>query len=81
MDLFGWTVGRKKKKELCKPWCYYCDREFEEESILMQHQMAKHFKCSECPRKLSNVSGLVAHLQQVHKQKLTKYVSCTVIKR
>ena len=60
-------MGRKSKKETLKPWCYYCDREFDNEGTLVQHQVAKHFKCSECHKKLSNVTGLVYHLFQVHK--------------
>ncbi len=64
-------MGRKKKKDNCKPWCYYCDREFEDENVLIQHQMAKHFKCTECSRKLTNVAGLVVHLDHVHKMKIT----------
>ena len=35
-------MGRKKKKyEEEKPWCFYCDREFDDEKILIQHQRAK----------------------------------------
>lgn len=35
-------MGRKKKKyEEQKPWCFYCDREFDDEKILIQHQRAK----------------------------------------
>ena len=28
-----------------RPWCYYCDREFDSDSILLQHQKARHFLC------------------------------------
>ncbi|KJP86002.1 hypothetical protein AK88_04333 [Plasmodium fragile] len=62
-------MGRKKRKiniEL-KPFCYYCDREFDDEKVLMQHQKAKHFKCLQCNRKLDTASGLVIHMMQVHK--------------
>ena len=35
-------MGRKgKKHEEEKPWCFYCDREFDDEKILIQHQRAK----------------------------------------
>ena len=34
-------MGKKKKKEIVKPWCYYCDRVFDDEKILIQHQKAK----------------------------------------
>jgi len=33
----------------------------------MQHQKAKHFKCSQCPRRLNTAGGLAVHIQQVHK--------------
>ncbi|KDQ61278.1 hypothetical protein JAAARDRAFT_124924, partial [Jaapia argillacea MUCL 33604] len=35
--------------------------------VLMQHQKAKHFKCSMCPRRLNTAGGLAVHIQQVHK--------------
>lgn len=35
-------MGRKRKKQ-AKPWCYYCNREFEDEKTLVQHQKARHF--------------------------------------
>ncbi|GAB66029.1 hypothetical protein PCYB_081900 [Plasmodium cynomolgi strain B] len=65
-------MGRKKRKiniEL-KPFCYYCDREFDDEKVLIQHQKAKHFKCLQCNRKLDVASGLVIHMMQVHKTNL-----------
>lgn len=39
-------MARKKKKGTAEqaPWCYYCDRVFSDESTLIQHQKAKHFK-------------------------------------
>lgn len=62
-------MGRKKRKldfEL-KPFCYYCDREFGDEKVLLQHQKAKHFKCLLCDRKLDLASSLALHMMQVHK--------------
>ena len=44
-------MGRKKKKP-SKPWCWYCNRIFDDEKILIQHQKAKHFKCHICHKKL-----------------------------
>jgi len=58
---------KKKNKLILKPWCWYCEREFEDEKVLMQHQKAKHFKCKHCPRKLNTAGGLAVHIQQVHK--------------
>jgi hypothetical protein len=60
-------MGKKKKKEEIKPWCYYCDRVFTDEQTLVTHQKAKHFKCGECGRKLNTAQGLAVHSYQVHK--------------
>lgn len=65
-------MGKKKKKAPPKVWCFYCDREFDDEKILIQHQKAKHFKCTVCHKKLSTAGGLVIHVLQVHKQTITK---------
>ncbi|XP_052266395.1 BUB3-interacting and GLEBS motif-containing protein ZNF207-like isoform X1 [Dreissena polymorpha] len=64
-------MGRKKKKQL-KPWCWYCNREFDDEKILIQHQKAKHFKCHICHKKLYTGPGLSIHCMQVHKEKIDK---------
>ncbi|KZV94657.1 hypothetical protein EXIGLDRAFT_645013 [Exidia glandulosa HHB12029] len=58
---------KKKNKKALLPWCWYCEREFEDEKVLMQHQKAKHFKCRNCPRRLNTAGGLAVHVQQVHK--------------
>lgn len=60
-------MAKKKNKQLIRPWCWYCEREFEDEKVLMQHQKAKHFKCGMCPRRLNTAGGLAVHIQQVHK--------------
>ncbi|XP_052182118.1 protein SUPPRESSOR OF FRI 4-like isoform X2 [Diospyros lotus] len=65
-------MGKKKKRALLKVWCYYCDREFEDEKILVQHQKAKHFKCHVCLKKLSTARGMVIHVLQVHKETVSK---------
>lgn len=57
-------MGRKKKKQ-SKPWCWYCNREFDDEKILLQHQKAKHFKCHLCHKKLFTGPGLQIHAIQV----------------
>uniref|UniRef100_A0A672QNJ1 BUB3-interacting and GLEBS motif-containing protein ZNF207-like n=1 Tax=Sinocyclocheilus grahami TaxID=75366 RepID=A0A672QNJ1_SINGR len=59
-------MGRKKKKQM-KPWCWYCNRDFDDEKILIQHQKAKHFKCHICHKKLYTGPGLAIHCMQVHK--------------
>ncbi|KAF8338934.1 uncharacterized protein EI90DRAFT_3144199 [Cantharellus anzutake] len=58
---------KRKNKLVIRPWCWYCEREFEDEKVLMQHQKAKHYKCRHCPRKLNTAGGLAVHVQQVHK--------------
>ncbi|VDP14101.1 unnamed protein product [Onchocerca flexuosa] len=57
-------MGRKKKRA-AKPWCWYCNREFEDEKILIQHQKAKHFKCHICHKKLFTGPGLAIHCMQI----------------
>ncbi|XP_066588478.1 BUB3-interacting and GLEBS motif-containing protein ZNF207-like isoform X2 [Prorops nasuta] len=64
-------MGRKKKKQ-SRPWCWYCNREFEDEKILIQHQKAKHFKCHICHKKLYTGPGLSIHCMQVHKEAIDK---------
>ena len=39
-------MGRKKRKEVKAIFCYYCDRDFDDEKTLVDHQKAKHFKCA-----------------------------------
>ncbi|KAF4660642.1 hypothetical protein FOL47_007064 [Perkinsus chesapeaki] len=71
-------MGRKNKhseggsSKVFRPFCYYCERDFDDEKVLIQHQKIKHFKCSTCQRKLDTASGLVAHMLQVHRETLNK---------
>jgi hypothetical protein len=66
-------MGKKKKRKLeQKPYCWYCQREFDDEKILIQHQKAKHFKCHICHKKLTTAGGMVVHVYQVHKENITK---------
>eukprot|EP01130_Rhizamoeba_saxonica_P001097 TRINITY_DN1096_c0_g1_i1.p1 TRINITY_DN1096_c0_g1~~TRINITY_DN1096_c0_g1_i1.p1 ORF type:complete len:332 (-),score=74.49 TRINITY_DN1096_c0_g1_i1:37-1032(-) len=70
------TMGRRKKRKKFskedRPYCWFCDRHFQDEKILIQHQKAKHFKCGICHRKLSSASGMVVHAFQVHKETIVK---------
>ncbi|PHJ19829.1 zinc c2h2 type domain-containing protein [Cystoisospora suis] len=67
----SFIMGRKKRRgATLKPFCYYCDREFDDEKVLIQHQKAKHFKCTQCARKLDTATGLAVHLLQVHKEQI-----------
>ena len=52
--------------------CRYCNREFDDEKILIQHQKAKHFKCHICHKKLYTGPGLSIHCMQVHKDTIDK---------
>eukprot|EP01035_Chromulina_nebulosa_P016931 gene16931-22423_t len=69
-------MGKKRAAKFVeeKPdiWCFYCDREFDDERVLIQHQKAKHFKCDFCNKKLTTSTGLVIHGLQVHKETITK---------
>lgn len=50
----------------------YCNREFDDEKILIQHQKAKHFKCHICHKKLYTGPGLAIHCMQVHKETIDR---------
>eukprot|EP00483_Globobulimina_turgida_P010478 UN10499 len=65
-------MGRKKKKFKPIIFCYYCDRTFENEKVLIQHQRAKHFKCIVCHKRLGSAHGMMVHVFQVHKQQIDK---------
>ncbi|GAA5821502.1 hypothetical protein JCM10212_001492 [Sporobolomyces blumeae] len=63
-------MGKKKSKSqklAALAWCWYCDRTFEDQRVLLSHQKAKHFRCPMCPRRLNTAGGLGVHLDQVHK--------------
>jgi hypothetical protein len=64
-------MGRKKRTVVAlKPFCYYCDKEFNNEIILHQHQKARHFNCKQCRKRFSTAPALDTHMFQVHKEKL-----------
>ena len=71
------TMTKKRKRypdlnqKLERPWCYYCERDFDDLKILISHQKAKHFKCDRCGRRLNTAGGLSVHMNQVHKENLT----------
>ncbi|KAK9463311.1 uncharacterized protein V1516DRAFT_667422 [Lipomyces oligophaga] len=71
-------MGRKKSsravytKLLERPWCYYCERDFDDLKVLISHQRAQHFKCDKCNKRLNTAGGLVIHAQQVHKENLSE---------
>jgi len=63
-------MGRKKKKKNAVIFCYYCDKHFDNEKVLIEHQRGKHFKCPICRRRLSSARGVMIHVFQVHKQSM-----------
>eukprot|EP00040_Diaphanoeca_grandis_P038813 m.257407 g.257407 ORF g.257407 m.257407 type:complete len:398 (-) comp35275_c0_seq1:257-1450(-) len=63
-------MGRKKKKIVTNIFCWYCDREFDNEDTLIQHQKARHFKCPFCSKRLYTAPGMVIHCNQVHKEEI-----------
>jgi len=63
-------MGRKKKKRRTVIFCYYCDRHFDNEKVLIEHQRGKHFKCPICHRRLSSARGMMIHVFQVHKESI-----------
>jgi len=60
-------MGRKKKRNKPLLFCYYCERIFDNERVLIQHQRAKHFKCPQCRKTMSTAHGMMVHVFQVHK--------------
>ncbi|KAF1955058.1 hypothetical protein CC80DRAFT_493399 [Byssothecium circinans] len=75
------TKKRKRypdlQQKLERPWCYYCERDFDDLKILISHQKAKHFKCDRCGRRLNTAGGLSVHMNQVHKENLTHVENAT----
>lgn len=69
------VMGRKKKRqapsEAERIFCYYCDRKFQTEQILLSHQKEKHLRCPTCNKRLFSISGLVIHSTQVHNVQVT----------
>ncbi|OAQ98403.1 hypothetical protein LLEC1_06546 [Akanthomyces lecanii] len=71
-------MGKKRRGHvdveelLGRPWCYYCERDFEDLKLLISHQKAKHFKCERCGRRLNTAGGLSVHMNQVHKETVSQ---------
>ena len=66
-------MGRKKKRGRQQDiWCYFCDKTFKDEDLLLSHQLKTHFRCTICGKRATNVGGLAAHMMQVHKSVLGK---------
>ena len=59
-------------KQHTQPWCYYCEKKFGDESMLIQHQKEKHFRCPRCERRLNNAIGLRNHYVKQHTMEIKK---------
>lgn len=75
-------MGKKKRQHpdieeiLARPWCYYCERDFDDLKILISHQKAKHFKCDRCGRRLNTAGGaLQLHSIQTRVHRLVKLLT------
>ena len=61
-------MGRKKRDDVkLKPFCYYCDKEFNSEAILHKHQRTRHFSCCQCRKKFNTAKSLANHLMSRHR--------------
>ncbi|KXL48059.1 MAG: hypothetical protein FE78DRAFT_312961 [Acidomyces sp. 'richmondensis'] len=72
--------GGKKRKQILetpeelvnRPWCYYCNRGFDNLNTLCDHQKKVHMRCELCRKMMTTIGGLKVHLSQVHKETLTE---------
>lgn len=55
-----------------KAWCYFCDKVFDNEVHLINHQKMLHFRCPICRRQKLSSKSLSEHMSSVHKQILEK---------
>ena len=55
-----------------KAWCYFCDKVFDNEVHLINHQKMLHFRCPICRRQKLSSKSLSEHMSTVHKQILEK---------
>ena len=66
-------MGRKKQKTVTfKPFCYYCEKDFEDVNNLQQHQKLRHFACPSCNKKFCTAFSMSTHALQVHRESVTK---------
>jgi hypothetical protein len=74
-------MGKKKRgypdveEVLARPWCYYCERDFDDLKILISHQKAKHFKCERCGRRLNTAGGQIMMLFEEFLLILFRFIS------
>ena len=72
--MFNKTTGQCENVDFLNTITHdrYCNREFDDEKVLIGHQKAKHFRCHICHKKLYTAPGLAIHCSQVHKETITK---------
>jgi hypothetical protein len=63
---------KEEALRLASTFCYYCERPFDDDRILLNHQRQKHFLCSECGKRLNTIGGLKTHMENVHKGTIKK---------
>lgn len=61
-------VNQAQESFELRPFCYYCDREFDTAKTLITHQRTKHFNCGECGLKFDTVTGLRVHMLNAYKK-------------
>lgn len=63
-------MGRKKKRAAEDPrsriFCYYCDRNFQTEQMLLMHQREKHLRCPTCHKRMLSIPSMTVHASQMH---------------
>lgn len=64
-------MARKRKPYAAiRPWCWYCEVNFDSEKKLFEHQRKKHFTCQKCDRKFKGITSLVEHNKSEHQIEL-----------
>lgn len=59
-------MGRKKRRNEERKECWYCERTFSDEVMLVNHQRTKHFKCPNCHKLFNSAPAMATHASQVH---------------
>lgn len=66
-------MGRKKRSlDFVKPFCYYCDKVFNNEILLQQHQKSVHFTCQHCKKKFPTSHNIAQHFLKQHEYALER---------
>ncbi|KAI8344380.1 hypothetical protein BC941DRAFT_9321 [Chlamydoabsidia padenii] len=65
-------MGKKRRSKVALPWCWYCEREFEDQQTLIVHQKAKHFRCPQfdCKKKCNTFIVMSRHAETQHDLKV-----------